>query len=505
MALLGPSTDYTDKDFDALRLRLRSLISSVFPEWTDADTANFANLLVELFAFVGDVLTKYQDNQAAEAFIGRVTQRRNILALCKLIGFVPRGNTVSTVDLAVSCSPAPTGTLTIPERTKARTEAIVDPVVFETLSALVFPPAVAGPLYVSAENAERKTETFGSTAKPNQEIRLTSTPFLDGSLSIVAANGTFTRVDTFLDSDSTDRHFTVVVDSNDRATVRFGNGINGVIPTGTISATYKIGGGSAGYVEPGSVRRIEGVFVDSLGNSITVSVTNALASSRALNRQTVEEIRVLAPESLRALTRTVTRDDYEINARRVAGVARALMLTSDQDAGVSENAGSLYIVPTGGGVPTLALKAAVLEMVTVTYPNTLTFAVTVEDPVYLVVNVEAIVWFASGANKVATRNAIEAALVDVFAIEDVETDDESEIVIDFGYNLRDEDGNPNGAIAWSDVFNVIRDVSGVRKVDAGSSGLLLNGARDDLAILSRQFPILGTVTIRDGSTGLVVS
>jgi hypothetical protein len=360
-------------------------------------------------------------------------------------------------------------------------------------------------LYVSAENAERKTETFASTAKPNQEIRLTSAPYLDGSLSITAANGTFTRVENFLDSDSTDRHFTVVVDSNDRATVRFGNGINGVIPNGTITTVYKIGGGSDGYVEPGSVRRVEGVFIDSLGNSIAVSVTNPNASTRALNRQTVEEIRVLAPESLRVMTRTVAREDYEINARRVAGVARALMLTSDQDPGVPENSGSLYIVPTGGGVPTIALKAAVLEMVTVTYPNTLTFTVIVEDPVYLVVNVEATVWFASGANKSATRAAIEAALVAVFAVDDVGTDPDAAIVIDFGYNLRDENGNPSGSIVWSDVFNVIRDTAGVRKVDAGATGLLLNGARDDLAILPRQFPILGTVTIRDGSTGLVVT
>lgn len=204
------------------------------------------------------------------------------------------------------------------------------------------------------------------------------------------------------------------------------------------------------------------------------------------------------------LTRTVSREDYEINARRVAGVARALMLTSDQDPGIEENSGSLYVVPSGGGVPTIALKAAVMEMVTITYPNTLTFTVTVEDPIYLVVNIEAMVWFASGANKSATRDAIEAALVAVFAIDDVETDPASEIVIDFGYNLRDEDGNPSGSIVWSDIFNVIRDTAGVRKVDAGSTGLLLNGVRDDLAILPRQFPILGTVTIRDGSTGLVV-
>ena len=56
MALLAQASDFTDRDFDALRLRLQSLVRSVFPEWTDFNVANFGNLLLELYAFVGDVL-----------------------------------------------------------------------------------------------------------------------------------------------------------------------------------------------------------------------------------------------------------------------------------------------------------------------------------------------------------------------------------------------------------------------------------------------------------------
>ena len=48
--------------------------------------------------------------------------------------------------------------------------------------------------------------------------------------------------------------------------------------------------------------------------------------------------------------RTVTLDDYELGAENVAGVARALMVTSDQVEGVAENRGFLYIVPDGGGL-----------------------------------------------------------------------------------------------------------------------------------------------------------
>lgn len=501
MALLGPNTDYTDKDFDALLARCRNLIPAVFPEWTDQDVADFGNIIVELFCFVGDVLTKYQDNQAAEAFIGRVTQRRNILALCKLINFVPRGSTASQVDLVVTCSPVPVGTVSIPARSRARTEAVTNPTVFETLAAFVIPAGIAGPFTISAENAQQKQELYSASGKPNFEMRLGASPFLDDSLSIIAGNGVYDVVDDFLDSTSLDRHCTVSVDQNDRATVRFGNGINGVVPAGTITATYKVGGGTAGRVEASAIRRFEGTFTDSFGNPVTLQVTNTLPSSAALDRQSVEEIRATAPRSVRVLTRTVAREDFEINALRVPGVSRALMLTSDQDGAIAENAGALFVVPTGGGLPTQAVKDAVLEMVTVTYPCTLTFDVTVYDPSYLVVDIATVVYLKQGASSATTRAAILANLAAAFAIDPASDGTDTSIDgVDFGYNLRDADGNQDGSLAWSDVFNVIRDSAGVRKLASGSSALVMNGVDGDLPIEPRQFPVLGTVTIINGDT-----
>jgi hypothetical protein len=49
----------TDKDFDALRLRLIALARSVFPDWSDIAVASFGNVLLELYAFVGDVVGYY--------------------------------------------------------------------------------------------------------------------------------------------------------------------------------------------------------------------------------------------------------------------------------------------------------------------------------------------------------------------------------------------------------------------------------------------------------------
>ena len=50
MTILPSNTDYTDKDFDAILLRARGLIRSVFPTWSDESVANFGNILVESFS-----------------------------------------------------------------------------------------------------------------------------------------------------------------------------------------------------------------------------------------------------------------------------------------------------------------------------------------------------------------------------------------------------------------------------------------------------------------------
>ena len=49
------------------------------------------------------------------------------------------------------------------------------------------------------------------------------------------------------------------------------------------------------------------------------------------------------------------------------------MLTSNEDPGIAENTGILFVIPRGGGAPSAALKDAVKQQVTVVFPNTLTF------------------------------------------------------------------------------------------------------------------------------------
>ena len=120
----------------------------------------------------------------------------------------------------------------------------------------------------------------------------------------------------------------------------------------------------------GTLVKLDGPFTDANANPVSVSAANPRPASGGTDRQTIAQIEALAPESIRVLNRTVSREDFEINARRLPEVARALMLTSNEDAGIAENTGVLFVVPRSGGSPSQSLKDAVRDQVTVVYPST---------------------------------------------------------------------------------------------------------------------------------------
>lgn len=503
MAQLPPSLDYTDKDFDALRTRLIALLKSVFPDWSDFDVASFGNILLEMFAFVGDVLTFYQDNLARESRLVTATQRKNVMALARMLGYRLHGASAATAVVTFALPTPPVAPVTIPAGTFVRTEEVTEPVRFQLIAPAVI-AATATPPTVTAtvEHSQTHTQLFDARGRSDLELFLDHLPYLDDSAVVSTPQGAFTEVRNFLDSGPNDRHFVVMVDQNDRARLTFGNGVNGLQPSGTVTVTYKTGGGVTGNVDAGRIVVLDGNFTDANGNPVQLTVTNPLPASGGADRQTIASAKLLAPESLRALTRTVCREDFEINARKLSGVARALMLTSNEDSTIAENSGILYVIPKGGGLPTPALKSLVFRQVTEIYPCTLTFQVNVQDPVYCVIDIAVRLFFRQGESPTVARDRIRGNLATFFRVS--EPDGTPNPLVDFGFNVKDASGNPAGEVAWSDVFNVIRDTAGVRKIGDSRLDLTLAGLPADVKLGLRQFPVLGIVSIRNGDTGELV-
>lgn len=497
MAILAPGLDYTDKDFDALRERSFNLITSAFPDWTSRDVADFGNILVELQSWIGDVLTYYQDNQANESRIATAQLRRSMIGLVKLIGYKPIGAVAATTQLTLALAVPPVGSVTILPGDQFRTQKVTDPVVFQALTGAVIAAGANPPAVIfDVEHSENAQQVFQSSSLPNLEVILDEIPFLDGSLTLTADDGAYSIVDDFLESASTDRHATITVDANDRATIRFGNGLQGTIPQGAILCAYKIGGGVNGNVDPGTITKPERGYTDEFGNVVQVTVTNATQASGGDARQAVESIRSAGPRSLRALTRSVSREDFEIHVLKVPGIKRALFLTSDERAFIEENEGHLFLVPAGGGLASQTLKNLALAQVTTVYPRAPTFRVRIYDPTFRTIAVQAKIFPRYGAGTVAQNAtldaAVKAALASFFALD--LADGTPNPTAQFGYYS-------DGLVAYSDIFNAVRDVPNVRRIGDNPPDLLINGDSRDIEIDPFEFPVLGTVTLINGFTG----
>jgi len=507
--------DYTDRDYAALMVREQALAQQQFPAWTDYNEANFGNQLLQAFAFIGDILSYYQDNQAGESRITTAQQRRNMIGLLKLIQYEMSGATAAQHTVTFSIASALGEDIIIPAGTIVKTREST-PTEFQLLAAVTI---TAGNTSVNgtAEHSQFwDDETWQVDGSTGQVIKLGRTPFLDDSLAV--ANGGYVQVDAmdysevsnFLDSISTDKHYTVTVDENDRAYIRFGDGVNGVAPSGTLTVKYKTGGGVAGNVEAAAIKDISGTLTTVGGTPVSVAVTNAAgASILGTDRESIETARTAGPASLRALERTVSRTDFEDNARLVTGVGRALAITKNEAPLVLslENTTYVYIVPTGGGTPSAGLKTNVDTMYSTTRPVMVTHVVDVKDPTYATINIVCWVYLTSGAVAATVKAAIVASLTTFFepVVSDATADDylQPNSNVNFGYYMRDENDDPEPSIRWSDINAIVKNTAGVRKVGTPVDGraTTLNGAADDYTINLVEFPKLGTVAVWNGDTG----
>lgn len=510
MAITPDSLTYTDKDFTALRRRLFLLIQSTLDDWTDFDEAAFNNILTELFARAGEVLTFYQDRQANESRIVTALLRKNVLAHGKLIGFKAPGAIASRVPIKfTNISPlgvplAATSDIIVPAGTIVPTNSLPTAVLFELLEDATI-PAGSTHVYAICENSSFFSEAYVSTSQADQSYRLAQTPYLEGSLTVSAANGTYTIVDSFVSSSATDLHCTVTVDENGSGLVRFGSGIRGTIPLGQITFEYRTWGGLVGRLAPNTLTRIEGSFTDVASNPVRIAVTNEESTTVGIDRPTVGRLRELIPLAFRLPRSAVAREDYEIGALLLPSIARALHLTSNEDIAVGENEGFLFILTTDGQPASQLLidqvRAQFFQVPGFPkppFPSMSTYRLWIVPALRKVVNVTAKIFRRKGVTQAAVKSAVLKSLTSFFAI--MNADGTVNQSINFGYYMQDKDGQPTKLLAYSDIYNQVRDTTGVLRVGAGFGEFLLNGLQADVELDLKEFPQLGEVILIDGDT-----
>ena len=372
-----PVIDYTGRDYARVLQALREQAPRKLPEWRDFENeADFGNVMLELFAYVADILSYYQDRVANESFLSTAVTRRSVIEHLRLIGYRMRtaAPAATTLTLTIPAA-APLGvdpmvlqrgaafaTKSLPDRPSVRFEYAREtpwPLVFTPVDAadpdspkIAQVPVEEGRLIID-DVIGRSDET------PDQRYPLThrglilrpAGPQDQTGPDVVVATAVegeqrqrWTFRDSLAFSTPSARDFTIDIDENDQATIVFGDRTFGAIPPrgATVTANYRVGGGRAGNVPAGAVVSI----VDAPALAVLgAKVTNSGPATGGAERETIERAVAQAPAVFRSHQRAVTTGDYEALARSFDGVGKVRATATGW------NRVTLYVAPSGFAVP----------------------------------------------------------------------------------------------------------------------------------------------------------
>ena len=95
--------NYMSKDFDSIKADLIAYIKRYFPnEFQDFNDASGGMAILDLVAYVGDILSYNVDKQVNEVFISRAIETRNIINLAQSYGYTPRKTTPAITNLSLT-------------------------------------------------------------------------------------------------------------------------------------------------------------------------------------------------------------------------------------------------------------------------------------------------------------------------------------------------------------------------------------------------------------------
>lgn len=136
-----PSIDYFSRDFESIRSDLTDLIPFFTPEWTDRNANDLGIVIIELFAYMGDVLHFYIDRRAQDMYLPTAFTRQSVVNILKLIDYNVPGPQAATADELFEITDPPYDEdITIPRATSLQAPAGTGdtPVQFDTLDEYIF-------------------------------------------------------------------------------------------------------------------------------------------------------------------------------------------------------------------------------------------------------------------------------------------------------------------------------------------------------------------------------
>lgn len=183
-----------------------------------------------------------------------------------------------------------------------------------------------------------------------QEFDLADLDVLEDTLIITINSVTWTKVDTFVDSGVTDKHYRLFYNNDNSSLIQFGNGTYGEIPGAfEIQADYAVGGGS-----DSNITVTDSINVYGGADSNVNGVSNPASLTGGDDPQDLEEAKILGPLLLKTRERFVTGDDGAALALAYGGISQ----TKVRDNQFGLGSAQVLCIANGGGNLSAAAKTA---------------------------------------------------------------------------------------------------------------------------------------------------
>jgi hypothetical protein len=349
--------DYTSRDFLSIRQDLLARAEKTIPEWNGTDSSEFANVFVDLWAYMGDILHFYVDRAAGETFLETATQRESIQAIANLLDYIPASARAARGQVTVKLNSLPSGatSYTVPQYTTfkgydadrneynfylANDSLALDlTTTNQSTGAVVQGSLIFNELIgVSAGFTNQKF----SLLKTNVDVESITISVYEGPLvSGVPSAVEYTYVPQMSSAHYSDKVFTARSTSSGYTQIIFGNGFNGTVPTtnASITASYRTTDGSNGNIPANGIK-----FVTSSPQSTYISVVSSGAFSGGANPESIDSIKTNVARLYRTQDRAVSLQDYKDLTLQVPSVSKATAVYSAPNV-------TLYPVPYQSSYP----------------------------------------------------------------------------------------------------------------------------------------------------------
>lgn len=320
MSIKSPGFDFASRDYENIRRDLLNRASVVAPDWTDRDPSDFGVLLVDLWAYMGDVLHYYIDRAAGEAFITTATQRESMLALANLFDYTPYSRRAASATVTVYNSSSvsaslPSNTVFIGVSESGNYNF------YSSVETIVPPNASVQILVTEGSKIVEEVLTNTSSGRPNQRYSLSKLNAVASSVQVYVyedgENPTpWNRVVDVSTANTRTSTYSTSVNADNAVQILFGNALSGRIPptNSKITATYAITSGENGNMPAKSITSFKASQPQGL------AVVDSTAATGGSSGESIESIKSSLKSTIKSQDRAVTLNDFVDLARRIAGV-----------------------------------------------------------------------------------------------------------------------------------------------------------------------------------------